>query len=306
MNSDFLTKSLEESRKEIVKGDVAHYIPELQKADRNDLGITIMDIYGNVYSSGDSDKKFTIQSVSKPVALILALMDVGEEVVFSKVGKEPTGDPFNSMVRLETYTLNKPLNPMINAGAIAIDSLIKGDSPVHKLERLLTFMRDLTGNDSIDYSREVYRSEKSTSDRNRALAYFLKDIGTFDSPVDEVLDLYFMQCSILVTASDLAKIGLILANDGVDPVTGEFKFPKRFAKIAKAFMVTCGMYDESGTFAINVGIPSKSGVGGGIMSAVTGKYGIGVYGPSIDSKGNSVAGMELLRIISENCNLTIF
>lgn len=306
INQKFIDEALNQARNEAINGTVASYIPELSKAKFDDLGICIADLEGNCIGGGDMDRKFTIQSVSKPFTLILALMDNDEKTVFEKVGKEPTGDPFNSVIRLETYTMRKPLNPMINAGAITIASLIKGRDNDEKIGRVLKLMKKMSANPSLSINMDVYSSEKATGDRNRAIGHFLKDIGNINGNVDEVLDLYFMQCSIEVSAKDLARMGLVLANDGKDPETGNEIVPKRYARIAKSFMATCGMYDESGEYAINVGIPSKSGVGGGVMCSVPGKYGIGVYGPSLNDKGNSVAGMNLLERISREYNLSIF
>jgi glutaminase len=305
MNREYLEKMVNKAKPYYVKGQVATYIPELSKKGPSDLGICISSEKGEV-CAGNTTEVFTIQSVSKPIVLMLAMMDRGEEKVFDFVGKEPTGDPFNSMVRLETYTLNKPLNPMINAGAISIASLINGKDNGEKINRILDFMRMLSHNEAIHVNELVYNSEKMTGDRNRSLAYFLKSIDCLEGDVEEVLDLYFMQCSIEITALDLARIGRVIANDGWDCMSKKQVVPKKFARISKSFMLTCGMYDESGQFAIDVGIPSKSGVGGGVMSSVPGKWGIGVYGPSLDGKGNSVAGMKLLEFISKDFDMSIF
>lgn len=287
-------------------GRVATYIPELGKANPDDLGIVLTDINGKSYKSGLHDKKFTIQSVSKPLSLMLALMDIGEDAVFSKVGMEPTGDPFNSIIRLETFTKGKPLNPMINAGAITVSSLIKGIDGDVKIDRLLQLVRKLARNNNISISQEVYESEKETGNRNRSMAYFLKDTGIIEGDVEEVLDVYFKQCAIEITCEDLANIGCVLANKGVDPLTNEEIVPSRITRIAKTLMVTCGMYDESGEYAVNVGIPSKSGVGGGIICVVPNRFGIGVYGPALDHKGNSIAGVSMLKELSETLDLSIY
>ena len=287
-------------------GKVANYIPELGKADPNLLGISVFDVNGNFYQSGDSNHLFTMQSISKPIVLLLALIDNGEERVFEKVGKEPTGDPFNSIVRLETFTEHKPLNPMINAGAISVSQLIKGDSPEEKVERILAFVRKITHNNSIKINEAVYKSEDITGHRNRSMAYFLKDFGNIEGNVDDTLKVYFKQCSIEVTTRDLAYIGALLARNGRDIITNEVVFPVRYSHIVKSYMATCGMYDGSGEFAINVGVPAKSGVGGGIMCTVLGKMGVGVFGPSLDRKGNSYAGLRMLETLSKNLELSIY
>lgn len=286
-------------------GNVASYIPELAVVNANLAGICVSD--GRTMScAGDARVKFTLQSVSKPLVLILALMDRGEDYVFEKVGKEPTGDPFNSIIRLETYKKQKPYNPMINAGAIAVASLIEGETVQIRQQRILNFIRQIAHNSEIRVNEAVFDSEKGTGHRNRSIAHFLKDIGNIEHEPDEVLDVYFSQCAIEVDCRDLANIAMILANDGKSHVTGEQIFPKRYAKIAKSYMMTCGMYDGSGEFAIKVGIPAKSGVGGGILAVVPGRYGIGVFGPALDGKGNSVVGLKLLEELSEQFDFNIF
>lgn len=303
---ELLQRFVDQNRNFTNLGKVASYIPELARANQSDLGVVVYKLDGENFEAGNCDVSFTIQSISKPIVLLLALLDNGEDTVFNKVGQEPTGDPFNSIIRLETFNDKKPLNPMINAGAITVTSLVRGKTMDEKFQRILSFIQTLANNDSIDMNENVYLSEKATGDRNRSMAYFLKDIGNIFGDVESILDLYFKQCSINVTARDIARIGAVLANDGVDIETGVEHFPRRYAKIAKAYMATCGMYNGSGQFAINVGIPAKSGVGGGVMCAVNGKMGIGVYGPSLDDKGNSVAGMRLLSDLSKEYKLSIY
>ena len=294
------------NRKYTNYGQVASYIPELKNEKRDDLGICIIDKDNNVYKAGSYNKKFTIQSISKPIILAMALMDNDWSYVFSKVGMEPSGDPFNSIMKLETNDTKKPSNPMINAGAIVTTSLIKGNSSEEKEERMLRFFRKLANNDNIGINYDVYKSEKLTGDRNRAMAYLLKNDGFIDGDVEEILDLYFKQCSIEIDVVDLARIGINLAMYGKDIETGEQLIDERVSRIIKTFMVTCGMYDASGEFAIKVGIPAKSGVGGGIMASVPNTMGIGVYGPALDKKGNSIAGVKILEELSNRYNLNIF
>lgn len=302
-----LLKNIISSNKDLTsQGKVASYIPELTKANPSDLGVCIIDKDNNMYCSGDCDKKFTIQSISKTIVLAMALMDNDWNYVFSKVGMEPSGDPFNSIMKLETNDSKKPCNPMINAGAIVTTSLIKGDTPKEKEERMLNFFRKLAKNDSLEINYSVYESEKLTGDRNRAMAYLLKNDGFIEGDVEEVLDLYFKQCSIEVNAKDLARIGLLFANYGVDIETGERVISENISRMVKTFMITCGMYDASGEFAIKVGIPAKSGVGGGIMASVPHKMGIGVFGPSLDKKGNSIGGLKILEDLSKELKLNIF
>lgn len=305
MNS-LLDLIVEKNRPLTTKGRVATYIPGLSKSDINHLGICVMDCEGNIFQSGESDVKFTIQSVSKPIGFMLAVLDNSLEEVFSKVGMEPTGDPFNSIVRLETNkSKGKPYNPLINAGAIQMCSMIKGDTHEERFERVLNFFRTVSENPTLQINEEIYQGEKRTGDRNRSMAYFLKCEGLLQGEVTDALEIYFKQCSIEVTAKDLAQIALFLARDGVLS-NGVKVVDSKVCRIAKSLMTTCGMYDGSGEFATKVGIPSKSGVGGGIMSAVPGKYGIGVFGPSLDEKGNSIAGIQVLTDLSENFDLSIF
>lgn len=288
------------------QGKVATYIPELAKANPNDLGVYLVTLDGQEYYAGDYNKKFTMQSISKVLTLILSLMDNGENKVFEKVGLEPTGDSFNSIVDLELKNIHKPFNPMINAGAIATTSLLKGKSVDEKIERILNLARKLSNNPNIMINNDVYISEKLTGDRNRSLAYFMKSFNVIEGNVDEILDVYFKQCSLEITCKDIANIGCVLANDGISTITGEYIIPKHICRITKTLMSTCGLYDASGEFAVHIGIPAKSGVGGGIMAAVPKKMGIGVYGPALDEKGNSIAGIQILRELSEKLDLDIY
>ena len=297
---------VEASRALAPTGKVASYIPELSKAPRDALGITIMGGDGTSMSAGDSGHAFTMQSISKVFTLILALIDNGEDEVFARVGMEPTGDNFNSMLKLEMVQPGIPFNPLINAGAITVSSLIRGDSAAEKSARILAFFRRLAGNDSLDYDTAVYLSESETGDLNRSMAYLLKDHGVLRGHVDDVLDVYFRHCSISVTCADLARMALVLAWDGVDPIAGSRLIPRRFVQIAKTFMTTCGMYNASGEFAIQVGLPAKSGVSGGILTLVPGRYGIGVVGPALNAKGNSRAGVHLLETMSRELAWSMF
>lgn len=302
---DFLNKLLEKNRSVCPYGNLASYIPGLEKTDKNALGLCMIKTDGTIYKAGDYDVPFTIQSVSKPLTLMLAILDNGADHVFSKVGMEPSGDAFNSITKLETAETHKPFNPMINAGAIATTAMIKGEDAAHKFERVLEFFRTICENDSLAIDEVIYQGEKETGNKNRGMAYFMKSEGYIDGNVEDALDVYFKQCSILVTAEDLARIGLFLARGGVLS-NGERVVSEHIAKVAKTLMATCGMYDGSGEFALKVGIPSKSGVGGGICSVVPGRMGIGLYGPSLDKKGNSIGGYSLLKDLSSELSLSIF
>lgn len=301
-----LEEMLERNKAHTAKGQVGEYIPALRKANPNHLAVSICLLSGEVREAGDVDIKFTMQSISKVISLALALMDHGEDQVFEKVGMEPTGDPFNSIIKLEISKPNKPLNPMINAGAIAVTSLLKGGSTNEKLERLLHFVQTLSDNHLITYNSRVAQSEADTADLNRALSYFMREHHVIQGDVEEVLEVYFKQCAIEVTCRDLARIGAVFANGGKDFQTGQQIIPEKVARICKTFMVTCGMYNASGEFAIQVGIPAKSGISGGILGAIPFHLGIGIYGPSLDEKGNSMAGIHLLESLSKCWHLSIF
>lgn len=288
------------------EGALANYIPELTKADPNKLGAYIISSDGKHYYSGDYMHKFTIQSIVKTILLLQALLDNGIEDVSSKVGVESTGKPFDAINVSGEKLDSKHLNPMVNMGAILMCSLIKGDSYTEKFNRVLNLTRELSGNTDIDIDENVYFSEKKWGNKNRALAYLLKSYGMLDDDVEEVLDCYFKACSISVTCKDLANIGFVLANRGQLPGSAERIIPINHTRYVNAVLMTCGMYDGSGEFALRVGVPAKSGVGGGIMAAVPTKMGIGIYSPSLDEKGNSVAGIHLLENLSKQLYLSIF
>ncbi|MDB8790315.1 glutaminase A [Romboutsia sp. 1001216sp1] len=305
---DLLNKIVNENKKYIKNGHVATYIPALAEVDENQLGVAIVDLRDcncKEYFAGDYNKSFAIESTSKVIALIMAMMDNSPQYVFRKIGVEPSGFAFNSILNMKINNKPYPSNPFINAGAIIVNSLIMGKNSNEKTNRILEFTRKLTNNPNIHVIEDIYLSEKRTGDINRSLAYYMKGHGLIDN-VEDVLDCYFRQCSISVTAMDLARIGAILANKGVSPFTGEMIIPRDICTIVKSIMVTCGLYDESGDFAVHIGIPAKSGVGGGILATVPNKMGIGVFGPSLDAMGNSVAGVKILQQLSNELVLDIF
>lgn len=283
-------------------GEVASYIPELGKADKHRLGACVFTREGGRFSAGDTKARFSIQSISKVISLAVALELCGFDTVFSQVGMEPSGDAFNAMGKLEAAG-SSPSNPMINAGAIAVDSYLE---PKISFDRMLAFTRRLCMDEDIVLDEQVYRSEMSHISRNRAIAYLLENKGVIQSDVERTLDFYVRMCSLSVTAESLAGLGLLLADGGISPATGEQLLSPDTVRVVKAIMLTCGMYDGSGAFAVQVGIPSKSGVGGGILSVVDRRMGIGIYGPALDSKGNSVAGERVLRHLSKALDLHIF
>ena len=314
-----LYESLEFARPHIDKGKVATYIPELAKGELRHLGACIMTMQGECFHAGDWQQKFTIQSIAKTITLILALKLAGEKEVFSKVGVEPTGDAFNSIVRLETKT-HFPLNPMINAGAIVVASCCAGHAgntsnagnanvagnTSNAFEEFLALTRKLCGNNDICMDEKVYISEKTVGMRNRSMAYFLQGEGVLSCEAEEAVDLYFKMCSTLANTRDLAHYALVLANNGRCPLSGEVLVEDWMVRIVKTLMVTCGMYDGSGEFAIKAGMPGKSGVGGGIMASVENNMGIATFGPSLNSKGNSVGGLIIMEQLSQKLGLHMF
>lgn len=287
-------------------GSVANYIPELAKSDAGKFGICVISDADMINFSGDYEKHFTMQSIIKPIILLMALMDKGEECVRSLVGVEATGKPFDAFNYSDQALKCEHINPMINTGAIALCTLINGDTYTEKFSRLLNLTRKMADNPLLEVDEDVYLSEKATGSKNRALAYMLKAYGMIDADVEEVLDCYFRACSVKVTSVDLARIAFVLANKGTDLKTNEQIFDKKYAQYINAVLMTCGMYDGSGEFAINVGVPAKSGVGGGIMAVVPNRMGIGIYSPSLDSKGNSFAGIKALELLSKELELSIF
>lgn len=281
-------------------GQVATYIPELSKADPDWFGISIATTDGRVYEVGDTRLPFTIQSISKPFVYGIALEDRGIDAVLKKIGVEPTGDAFNSISL--TPDTGCPFNPMINAGAIATTSLVKGSSGEDKMQRILGVFSTYAGrNLSIDNT--VYISEKETGHRNRAIGHMLRNFDILSEHPDLALDLYFKQCSISVDCRDLSLMAATLANGGVNPMTKERAISSDFLENIMTIMTTCGMYDYAGEWMYWIGIPAKSGVAGGIMAVMPGQAGIGVFSPPLDSRGNSVRGIEVCKNISRDFNL---
>ena len=302
MFQDLINEALEAGRPYIKEGEVATYIPELGRADKNKLGISIFCRDGSRFSCGDTKDRFSIQSISKVISLAVALEVCGFDMVFENVGMEPSGDAFNSLIKLEGSN-SHPYNPMINSGAIAVASFIE---PKVSFGEMLELARCFCQDDGIVLDEKVYRSEMSTVARNRAIAYLLESKGVINGNVEEALDFYVRMCSLSVTAEGLANLGLLLANDGVDPNGGGRLLESDTVRVVKTIMLTCGMYDGSGEFAVRVGLPTKSGVGGGLLSLADGQMGIGIYGPALDIKGNSIAGEQMLRFLSSQLHLHMF
>jgi glutaminase len=280
-------------------GALADYIPELTQVDPTRFGLTVSSADGFLYESGDARTEFTIQSISKPFTYALALAESGEDAVDAKIGVEPSGDAFNEIsVDERTKT---PKNAMINAGAIAAVSLVPGATPDERFEKIQDFYSACAGR-QLELDEDVYTSEKETGNRNRAIAYMLTSFGILDDP-DDVLDVYFRQCSLKVTSVDLARMAATLARGGINPQTGRRVTTAKVVQRTLSVMVTCGMYNGAGDWVSEVGMPAKSGVGGGITAVLPGQLGIGVYSPLLDGRGNSVRGVLVCRALSQRLGL---
>jgi glutaminase len=282
------------------EGDVARYIPELANADPRWFGIAVATTDGHVYEVGDTRQPFTIQSISKALAYGLALEDRGEAAVMRKIGVEPSGDAFNS-ISLSPAT-GRPLNPMINAGAIAATAQIAGSSAADKLERMLAVFSLYAGR-TLAIDETVYESERATGHRNRAIGHMLRNFDVLESDPEIALDQYFRQCSILVDCRDLAVMAGTLANGGLNPVTDDRAIRSDLVDKVLSVMTTCGMYDFAGEWTYAVGLPAKSGVGGGILAVLPGQLGIAVFSPRLDARGNSVRGVAVCRDLSKDLDL---
>jgi glutaminase len=284
-------------------GEVATYIPELGKADPEDFGICIATSDGRTFEAGDSDRLFTIQSISKPFTFGMALEAHGQEKISRHVGVEPSGDAFNS-IELEKGT-NRPFNPMINAGAITVSALLYEHYGDEALEQMLARFSAAAGRE-LSVDEDVYQSESRTGHRNRAIAHLLLNFGMIGEKVEPALDLYFKQCSILVNSRDLAIMGATLSNLGKNPVTGEDVFDIDRVKDMLSIMLTCGMYDYSGQWAYKVGVPAKSGVSGGVMAVVNRQLGVATYSPRLDERGNSCRGIDVSVDLAQELGLHAF
>ncbi len=283
-------------------GAVADYIPPLALADPDSFGITVTTTEGHSYEVGDSRERFTIQSMSKPFTYGLALADRGFDAVDAKVGVEPSGEAFNS-ISLAPGS-GRPLNPMINAGAITSTSLVAGASAGEKEGRVVDFYGRFAGR-PLEVDAEVYESERDTGHRNRAIGHMLRAFGVLEEDPDEALDLYFRQCSVSVDCRDLSLMAATLANGGVNPLTGDRVLARDHVDRVLSVMTTCGMYDSAGEWVVDVGMPAKSGVGGGVLAVLPGQLGIAVFSPPLDPHGNSVRGVEVCRQISTDLNLNL-
>lgn len=298
-----ILKTLHERYASLQEGAVADYIPELSKVDPKLFGICIATRDGHLYEVGDTRHKFTIQSISKALSYGLALEDRGEAHVLSRIGVEPSGDAFNA-ISLKPGS-GMPFNPMINAGAIATCGQILNAGGETRIERIRNYLSRCAG-EHLDIDQEVYRSESATGHRNRAIGWMLRNFGIIDEDPREIVETYFQQCSLLVTCADLAVMGATLANQGINPLTGERAITHGYVDNVLAVMASCGMYDWSGEWLYRVGLPAKSGVGGGILAVLPGQLGIGVFSPPLDSQGNSVRAIRVCMDLARELALHMF
>lgn len=298
----FLSR-LHERHKSVTEGRVADYIPELSKADPDWFGICIATRDGHVYEVGDARQAFTIQSISKAFAYGLALEDRGEPHVLSRINVEPSGEAFNA-ISLKPGS-GTPFNPMINAGAIATCGQVLRNEGESRIHRILRYLSTCAGR-TLDIDEGVYRSESETGHRNRAIGWMLRNFNIIDEDPQEILETYFRQCSIRVTCRDLAFMGATLANQGVHPLTRERAIHRDYVDNILSVMTTCGMYDYSGEWIYRVGLPAKSGVGGGIIAVLPGQLGIGVFSPLLDAQGNSVRGIRVCVDLARELSLHLF
>lgn len=287
------------------RGRVADYIPQLAKVPPDKFGIAVAPVSGPIVTAGDADEPFSIQSISKLFTLTLALGRLGDRL-WERVDREPSGNAFNSIVQLE-YEQGRPRNPFVNAGAIAVtDVILGGHRPKEAIGEILRFVRFLAGSEEIIIDRLVAQSEQAHGDRNMALAHFMRSFGIIEHAPAEVLGVYFHQCAIAMTCRQLAQAGLFLASKGRHPTTGMSVVSPVRARRINALMVTCGHYDGAGDFAFRVGLPGKSGVGGGILAIVPGKAAVTVWSPGLDAQGNSLLGTAALEMLAQRTGWSVF
>ncbi|WP_201555843.1 glutaminase [Psychrobacter sp. 72-O-c] len=294
-----------EMASETERGKVADYIPQLAHVDPNQFGIAVATPDGQIYAAGDANTLFSIQSISKVFTLTIALGKLGD-ALWTHVGREPSGDPFNSITILE-YESGRPRNPLINAGAIAVvDAIMMGHEPKATLGEILQFVHFIADDDSIRFDHKVAASEMEHKDRNAALAHFMKSFGLLKHDVDKVLGVYFHQCSIAMNCQQLARAGLFLVSNGVNQHTRVRVINPQRSRRINSLMMMCGHYDGSGEFAYRVGLPGKSGVGGGILTIAPGKGSIAVWSPGLDHVGNSKLGLKALERLVQKTGWSVF
>ena len=281
-----------------------YHKPEQAGDERHKFGISIADLDGGLHGVGDHDEPFAVQTISKVFVYCLAMADRGSDRVLKRVGVEPSGDAFNSILLDERNS--RPYNPMVNSGAIATTDMVRGRDPSEKVERIVEVMRLYAGNQSLKVDQATFEREWASADRNRAIAYLMRSQGALTGDVEETLSVYLQQCSIKVTCDDVARMAATLANGGVNPVTGVCPLPASRVRDVLSVMFTCGMYDFAGEWAFDVGVPAKSGVSGGILVAVPSKMGLATYSPGLDPYGNSVRGVGVCQEVSRRLGLHVF
>ncbi|MCE8019639.1 glutaminase A [Halomonas sp. MCCC 1A11036] len=308
---DRIDESMSETLEEIVAGERAYRhegemtsFTEANEEDQEQVGISVVGAEGSIAQAGSAERRFPLESVSKALTLALALEDVGPGVLFERVGMEPSGDPYHSIATLEEGEVGVPSNPMINAGAIVATAMIRARDGEERFGRLLDFFRLLCGNPELDYNREMFEAEDK--DLNRALFYYMRNHDVVQGGEEDLLVPYLKQTSIEMNCRELARIAAVLANGGKDPESGERRISEETVRIVLTLMLTTGMYDQSGRYAVEVGVPSKSGVSGAILAVVPERMGIGVIGPALNDHGNSVAGLRMLKQFSQRWRLGMF
>ncbi|MGE4289594.1 MAG: glutaminase [Salinivirgaceae bacterium] len=300
-------KLIEEIHAEVVQmnlhGQVASYIPELAKMDLHKFGISLITTQGEEYKVGHTNDKFSIQSISKVFTLAM-VFPAEKDNLWKRVGVEPSGNAFNSLAQLE-YENGIPRNPLINAGALVVTDLLRSREP-DALGAILDFINRLAGTNFITPNEDIARSELNHSSRNKALAHFMKSFGNITSPVNELIETYCYQCAIEMTASELARAFLLFANHGINSLNGNLLLSTSQTKRINAIMQTCGFYDEAGEFAFKVGLPGKSGVGGGIAAVLPNQFSVVVWSPGLNAKGNSLKGMKALELLTTKLGHSVF
>jgi glutaminase len=300
-------KLIEEIHAEVeqmnLHGQVATYIPELAKMDLHKFGISLITTQGEEYKVGHTDHKFSIQSISKVFTLAMVFAREKDNL-WKRVGVEPSGNAFNSLAQLE-YENGIPRNPLINAGALVVTDLLRSMEP-DALGAILYFINSLAGTKHIVPNKDIALSELNHSSRNKALAHFMKSFGNISSPINDLIETYCYQCAIEMTASELARAFLLFANHGINSLNGKILLSTSQTKRINAIMQTCGFYDEAGEFAFKVGLPGKSGVGGGIAAVLPNQFSVVVWSPGLNAKGNSLKGMKALELLTTKLGHSVF
>jgi glutaminase len=302
-----LTNYLEELVKKyrpLKEGHLADYIPELSKVSPDLFSLAVVTVDGQIFSAGDDQYQFSLQSTSKPFLYAMALQEHSREFLLSKVGVEPTGEAFNSIVELEKHT-HRPYNPMINSGAIAVSSFIKDTASAKRLDRVLEMFSNLAGR-KVGIDDKIFNSEKQTAHRNRSIAHLLRHFEIVGDDIEESLDLYFQQCSVMVNTVDLAMMGATLASGGIQPKTKKKVMNSDTVPDVLSLMFTCGMYDTAGEWAYNVGLPAKSGVSGALFTVVPGKLCLAAYSPLINHHGHSLRSVAAVKDFVRQFQLNMF